>query len=384
MKHSSLVTTLLSSLLITGCSWLGGDDDDAAITPAELVKFKQEVAIKRQWSTSIGSANQDYRNSLRPTVNGDSIFTGDHEGTVTALNVSNGKKVWQVNLDVSVSGGVGYGAGMVMVGTIEGEVYALDASDGSVLWTSQVSSEVVSSPKSNGEIVAVQTIDDRLFALDAKTGEEIWQHDGDAPILSVRGTSESVVTGNMVLSGFDTGKLVAFNPDNGSLIWESRLAVPKGRTELERMVDIDGEPLLVGDVIYAVTYQGRLGALSRGTGRSLWFQDSSSHHAPAYSQEQVYVTEDKDAVRAFKAGSGQPVWINEQLFLRRLTGPARLAGTIAVADAEGYLHLLDPVDGHFVGRVKVDGSGVSAPMLTVGESLIVQANDGSVTAYRLK
>ncbi len=384
MKHSSLVTTLLSSLLITGCSWLGGDDDDAAITPAELVKFKQEVAIKRQWSTSIGSANQDYRNSLRPTVNGDSIFTGDHEGTVTALNVSNGKKVWQVNLDVSVSGGVGYGAGMVMVGTIEGEVYALDASDGSVLWTSQVSSEVVSSPKSNGEIVAVQTIDDRLFALDATTGEEIWQHDGDAPILSVRGTSESVVTGNMVLSGFDTGKLVAFNPDNGSLIWESRLAVPKGRTELERMVDIDGEPLLVGDVIYAVTYQGRLGALSRGTGRSLWFQDSSSHHAPAYSQEQVYVTEDKDAVRAFKAGSGQPVWINEQLFLRRLTGPARLAGTIAVADAEGYLHLLDPVDGHFVGRVKVDGSGVSAPMLTVGESLIVQANDGSVTAYRLK
>ena len=384
MKHSSLVVTLLTSVLMSGCSWFGGDDDDAAIMPAELVKFKQEVSIERQWSASVGSGNQDYRNSLRPTADGKNIFVADHEGTVSALNISNGKKVWQTELEVSVSGGVGYGAGKVMVGTIEGLVYALDAETGSVLWTGQVSSEVISSPKSNGEIVAVQTVDDRLFALDAATGEEIWQHDGDAPILSVRGTSESVVTGNMVLTGFDTGKLVAFNPDNGSLIWESRLAVPKGRTELERMVDIDGEPLLVGDVIYAVTYQGRLGALSRGTGRSLWFQDSSSHHAPAYGQEQVYVTEDEDAVRAFKAGSGQPVWSNDRLFLRQLTGPATLAGTIAVADAEGYLHLLDPVDGHFVGRIKVDGSGVSAPMLTLGESLIVQANNGSITAYRLK
>ncbi|MDB4077452.1 outer membrane protein assembly factor BamB [Porticoccaceae bacterium] len=384
MKHASLIVTLLSSVLISGCSWFGGDDEDAAILPAELVKFKQEVSIKREWSASVGSGNLDYRNSLRPTANGENIFVADHEGTVSALRISNGKKVWQTELEVSVSGGVGYGAGKVMVGTIEGLVYALDADTGAVLWTGQVSSEVISSPKSNGEIVAVQTVDDRLFALDAATGEEIWQHDGDAPILSVRGTSESVVTGNMVLTGFDTGKLVAFNPDNGSLIWESRLAVPKGRTELERMVDIDGEPLLVGDVIYAVTYQGRLGALSRGTGRSLWFQDSSSHHAPGYSQEQVYVTEDEDAVRAFKAGSGQPVWSNDQLFLRQLTGPAKLAGTIAVADAEGYLHLLDPVDGHFVGRTKVDGSGVSAPMLTVGDSLIVQTNDGSITAYRLK
>ena len=384
MKHASLIVTLLSSVLISGCSWFGGDDEDAAITPAELVKFKQEVSIKRQWSASVGSGNLDYRNSLRPMANGENVFVADHEGTVSALSISNGKKVWKTELEVSVSGGVGYGAGKVMVGTIEGLVYALDADTGAVLWIGQVSSEVISSPKSNGEIVAVQTVDDRLFALDAATGEEIWQHDGDAPILSVRGTSESVVTGNMVLTGFDTGKLVAFNPENGSLIWESRLAVPKGRTELERMVDIDGEPLLIGDVIYAVTYQGRLGALSRGTGRSLWFQDSSSHHAPAYSQEQVYVTEDEDAVRAFKAGSGQPVWSNDQLFLRQLTGPAKLAGTIAVADAEGYLHLLDPVDGHFVGRTKVDGSGVSAPMLTVGESLIVQANDGSITAYRLK
>ena len=193
-----------------------------------------------------------------------------------------------------------------------------------------------------------------------------------------------MVTNNMVLSGFDSGKLIAFSPDNGSIIWETRLALPTGRTELERMVDIDGEPLLVGDVIYSVTYQGRVGAVSRGTGRSLWYQDSSSHHAPAHSAGQIYVTGAEDSVQAFHAGNGQLIWSNDQLLLRRLTGPANLAGIIATADAEGYLHLLDPIDGRFVGREKIDGSGISTPMLSVGESLIIQSNNGKVSAYKIQ
>ncbi|MBT5388513.1 MAG: outer membrane protein assembly factor BamB [Porticoccaceae bacterium] len=379
-----LSNILLCSVLLSGCSLFEGSDEDAAITPAELVDFDTEVSAVRQWSAKIGAATNDYWTSLKPAASRDSIFASDHQGTVTALDLETGKSRWSTDLETSVSGGVGYGAGLVMLGTIEGEVFALDANDGSVVWRSQVSSEVLSSPKSNGSVVVVQTVDNRMFALDAKTGEELWQHDGDAPILTVRGVSEAIITSTMVISGFDSGKLIAFNPENGSLIWEVRLALPKGRTELERMVDIDGVPLLVGDVIYSVTYQGRLGALSRGTGRSLWFQDSSSHFAPAHSGDKVFVTEAEGTVRAFKAGSGQPLWANDKLFLRRATGPAKLAGTIAVADAEGYLHLLDPTDGHFVGRTRVDSSGVSAPLLSVGNSLIVQSNNGSVSAYKLQ
>ena len=381
MKKLSL---LLCVLLVSGCSWFGGDDDDAAIEPAELVDFQEEVSIVRQWSVNVGSGAKNYLISLRPTANSDTVFAADYEGQITALDVGTGNVRWQAQLDVPVTGGVGYGAGLVMVGTVEGEVFTLDAKDGAVLWTSQVSSEVLSSPKSNGEIVVVHSIDNKIAVLDAKTGEEIWQHDGDAPILSVRGTSESIVTNNMVLSGFDSGKLIAFSPDNGSVIWETRLALPTGRTELERMVDIDGEPLLVGDVIYSVTYQGRVGAVSRGTGRSLWSQDSSSHHAPAYGDGQIYVTGAEDSVQAFQAGNGQSVWSNDQLFLRRLTGPVKLSGTIATADAEGYLHLLDPSDGRFVGREKIDGSGVSTPMLSVGESLIIQSNNGKISAYKIQ
>ena len=385
MRNTSLLVPLiLCSQLLVGCSWFGGDDDDAAIEPAELVKFDAEVKVKRQWSAKVGAGAREYFKSLRPAASAEAIFAAGYEGKVTALDVQTGKRIWSTELDVPLSGGVGYGADLVMVGTTDAEVYALNANDGSIAWTAVVSSEILSSPQSNGEVVVVQTIDNKLFALDADDGEQVWQHRGDSPILTVRGIGEAIVTDNMVISGFDSGKLIAFNAENGALIWEDRMALPKGRTELERMVDIDGAPLLVGDVIYAVTYQGRLGAVSRGTGRNLWFQDSSSHTSPAHSDGQVFISEAEDTVRAFNAGSGQPLWSNDQLFLRRLTGPAKLAGTIAVADAEGYLHLLDPQDGHFVGRVKVDGSGVSAPLLSVGNSLIVQANNGSVSAYKIQ
>jgi outer membrane protein assembly factor BamB len=384
MKQITRLTqALLWSLLLTGCSFFGGDDDDAAIEPAELVKFKPEVDIKRQWSAKVGSGTRDYWAGLKPIASRSAVFAAGHEGNIVAVDKDTGKRLWSTDLEVGISGGLGYGSGMVMLGTIEGEVYALDENNGSTLWSAQVGTEILASPTTNGKVVAVQTVDNKLFALDANSGAELWQHDGDAPILTVRGTSEALVTDNMVLSGFDSGKLIAFNSSNGSLIWESRIALPKGRTELERMVDIDGQPLLVGDVIYAVTYQGRLGALSRGTGRSLWFQDSSSYSSPAHSDGKIFVSEAQDTVRAFKAGSGQVVWSNEQLFLRRLTGPAKLAGTIAVADGEGFLHLLDPSDGHFVGRVKVDGSGVSAPLLSLGDSLVVQSNSGTLSSYKL-
>ncbi len=374
------VLVLLTSL--SGCSWFG-DDDENEIQPAKLESFDEEVRIKRVWSKSVGGSGQKFWNSLRPSASNEIVFAANHDGRVTALSISDGSKRWSTDLEVGISGGVGYGGGLVMLGTIEGQVFALDERDGDVVWTAQMPTEVLTSPQGNKQVVVVQTIDDKIYALDSETGEEIWRHDGDAPILSVRGSSSALVTDSMVVAGFDSGKLIAFNPKNGSLIWETRVALPKGQTELQRMVDIDGNPVLVNDVIYVVSYQGRLGAITRGTGRNLWFQDSSSHHSPAYGQTQVYVTEADDVVQAFAAGSGRPVWQNEGLFLRRLTAPTVLGDHVAVGDGEGYVHFLDSLDGRFVGRVKVDGSGVGSTMLNRSDRLIVQANDGSIGVYRI-
>ena len=374
---------LLSGLLfLSGCSWFS-DEEDPAITPAELTDFSAEIEVQKLWSSKLGSGAKDYLISLRPSANADTIFAADYDGTVSALDINTGESKWQVNLNAMVTGGVGYGANKVMVGTVEGEVFVLDSANGATLWSSQVSSEILSSPQTNGDIVVVHSIDNQMVALDATTGEQRWRHNGEAPILSVRGTSASIVTDSMVISGFDSGKLIAFNATNGSLIWETRIALPKGRTELERMVDIDGAPLLVGDVIYAVTYQGRLGAISRGTGRDLWSQDTSSHQAPEYREGRVFVSAAEDTIQAFASGSGQQIWSNDQLFLRRVTGPVALKNTVAVADAEGYLHFLSAEDGHFVGRTKVSG-GTSAPLTVVKDRLFVQANNGTLTAFTIQ
>jgi len=383
MKISrSFFAIVVSTALISGCSVFSAKDE---IKPAKLEDFDQKVELSRVWSAKPASSNNSYWSKLTMAVNEQTLFSADHSGTVVALEVDTGRQQWSVDLDLPISGGLGYGDQKVVLGTIEGQVYTLDAQDGSVLWSSSVSSEVLSTPSVNSDIVVAQSIDNRIYAFDAETGEELWQHDAGAPILSVRGNSSSMILNNMVIAAFDNGKLTAFNSENGSLIWETRLAVPKGRTELERMIDIDGEPILVGDIIYSVSYQGRLGALTRGTGRNLWFQDSSSHHSPAYSDGKLFVTEAKNhSVKAYKAGNGQLLWNNDQLAYRKLNGPTTFGNTVTVADAEGYLHLLDTETGVFVGRTKVDGSGVSAPLLVVGETLLVQSNNGSVSAFKIQ
>ena len=383
MKISrSFFALVVSTAFISGCSIFSAKDE---IKPAKLEDFDQKIELSRVWSAKPASSNNSYWSKLTMAVNEQTLFAADHSGTVVALEVDTGRQQWSVDLDLPISGGLGYGDQKVVLGTIEGQVYTLNAQDGSVLWSSSVSSEVLSTPSVNSDIVVAQSIDNRIYAFDAETGEELWQHDAGAPILSVRGNSSSMILNNMVIAAFDNGKLTAFNSENGSLIWETRLAVPKGRTELERMIDIDGEPILVGDIIYSVSYQGRLGALTRGTGRNLWFQDSSSHHSPAYSDGKLFVTEAKNhSVKAYKAGNGQLLWNNDQLAYRELNGPATYDNTVAVADAEGYLHLLDTETGVFVGRTKVDGSGVSAPLLVVGETLLVQSNNGSVSAFKIQ
>ena len=383
MKYgSSILVLALVTACLSGCSIFSADDE---IEPAKLQKIQQQVELTTLWSARSASSNNHFWANLQMAVSAVSLFTADHSGSIVASDLKNGQPQWSVDLDLPISGGLGYGDQKLVFGTIEGQIYVLNASDGSLLWSADVSSEVLSSPAVNSKIVVAQSIDNRLYAFDVKTGEELWQHDAGAPILSVRGNSSSMILNNMVISAFDNGKLIAFNADNGALLWETRLALPKGRTELERMIDIDGQPILVDDIIYSVSYQGRLGALTRGTGRNLWFQDSSSHHSPAHSRGRLFVTEAKNhVVRAFKAGNGEELWNNNQLEYRQLTGPATLGNSVAVADAEGYIHLLDADTGEFVGRTKVGGGGVSADLLVVDQTLLVQSNNGLISAFKIQ
>lgn len=376
---------MLAATLLAGCSWFGGDDeDDTELKPAELERFTEEVKLKKLWSTDVGSGKSEYLARLRPALSGGVIFAADGEGRVTALDAANGKRRWRVDLDTGLSGGVGVGGGQVLVGNREGELFALNMDDGVRLWRAQLSSEVLSPAASDGEIVVVQSEDGRLYGLNSNTGEEKWRFESETPVLTLYGTSTPLITRRMVIAAFANGKVVGVDVSQGTQMWENRLTVPRGRTELDRLIDIDGELLLEGEILYVTGYRGAVAALSRSTGRTIWSQEGSSYLGPALGGDRVYVVEDQDKVRALRSNGGQELWTNEGLFLRRLTAPVAIGDYVAVADAEGYLHVLASEDGRFVGRTKVDGSGVSVPIASDGQTLYVLDNDSSITAYRIE
>ena len=383
---------LLIPVFLSGCSGLASKVEDIVssgpksegVKPAELVDIAQEVQVTKLWSTSALGDYQSVGSGLRPVINNGVIYAADSQGVVVALDASSGDSLWKVKLDTPLGGGVGIGGGLVLVGSLEGEVYALNLNTGEQLWVAGVSSEVLSAPAANDDIVVVQTQDGKAIGLNTTDGEKRWQFELDVPVLTIRGTSTPVIKGATVVVGFANGKVYALATDTGTMVWDNRVAIPQGRTELERLVDIDGQPLLVSDVIYAVSNQGRIGAMSRGTGRGIWYQDSSSHHGPAYGLEQVYVAETDDTVKAMRASSGQILWTNDQLTYRKLNRPSVAGGYLVLGDAEGFLHILSQTDGRFVGRVHISSSGISAPMASDGQILYVLGNGGSISAYKFE
>ncbi|WPP45322.1 outer membrane protein assembly factor BamB [Pseudomonas sp. AN-1] len=371
---------LATAVLAAGCS----SNSTKELPPAELEKFAEEVRLDKQWSRSIGEGQGETWNQLELAAEGDSLFAADIEGLVVAMNRETGKVLWETELDKPVSGGVGAGYGLVLVGTLKGQVIALDSTSGEVKWRAPVGSEVLAAPASNGNVVVVQTQDDRLVALDATSGERLWSYESTPAVLTLRGTGAPVVTNQLAVAGLSSGKVIALDVQRGIPVWEQRVAVPQGRSELERMVDIDGGLLLSGGTLYVVTYQGQLAALDLMSGRPLWQRQASSYVGVATGFGNIYVSQAGGTVEGIDERSTSALWSNDALARRQLTSPAVFSSNVAVGDLEGYLHLLSQVDGRFVGRVRVDSDGLRARPLVVGDWLYAYGNSGKLVAYTLR
>ncbi|WP_438951342.1 outer membrane protein assembly factor BamB [Porticoccus sp.] len=383
----NLLCLFLILSLVSGCASLkklgsAGKESDKTRTAA-LVAFENEIKIAKLWSTNALGEYGSINGGIRPVLAAGIIYAADSAGDVIALDADTGKQIWKKSLDFPLAGGVGFGGGLVVVAGTDGGVFALEAETGEQRWNARVTSEVLASPAVNETVVVVQSHDGKLVGLHPSNGEKRWQFEIDIPILTLRGTSPPILSDNMLIAGFANGKVIALTADSGSILWENRLAIPQGRTELERLVDVDGRAVLVDEVIYASSYQGRIGAIAKASGRGIWYQDASSVHDLAYGLEQVYSVQKDDEVRAIRGNSGQILWSNDQLTLRKLNAPVTIEGNLAVADGEGYLHFLSQTDGRFVARVRVDSDGVTAPMIADGQTLYVQDNSGGITAYQL-
>ena len=376
-KHAAVLAV---ALLAVGCS----SNSKKELPPAELTKFTEEVVLKKQWSRSIGDGQGESFNMLVPAIENDRIYAADVTGVVMALDRMNGDVIWKKDLDLPVSGAVGVGYGLVMLGTLKGEVIAMDASTGEEKWRARVTSEVLAPPATNGDVVVVQTQDDRVIALDASTGDRRWIYENTPAVLTLRGTGAPIVTNRLAVAGLSTGKVVALDTQNGVPVWEQRVAVPQGRSELDRVVDIDGGLLLSGGVLYVASYQGRVAGLELESGRVLWQRDASSYAGVAQGFGNVYVSLASGTVEGIDERSSSALWSNDSLARRQLSAPEVFSSYVAVGDLEGYLHLLSQVDGRFVGRERIDSDGLRARPLVVGDMIYVFGNSGKLEALTIR
>ncbi|WP_313551571.1 outer membrane protein assembly factor BamB [Pseudomonas sp.] len=376
-KHVALLALALTAV---GCS----SNSKKELPPAELQDFKADVQLQEQWSRSVGEGQGDTYNLLTPAIDGQSLYVTDNEGLVMALNRESGDIIWKKKLNLPVSGGVGAAYGLVLVGTLRGDVVALDATSGDEKWRARVSSEVLAPPVSNGDIVAVQTQDDKLYALDAETGDRRWLYEESMPVLTLRGTGAPVVTNRYVVAGLASGKVIALDEQRGLPIWEQQVAIPQGRSELDRMVDINGGLLLSGTTLYVATYHGRVAGLDLESGRVLWQRDASSYTGVAEGFGNVYVSLENGTVEAVDQNSASALWSNDSLARRMLSAPAVLSNYVAVGDYEGYIHLLSQTDGHMAGRQKLGNGGVRVRPLVDGDWMYVYGNGGKLAAYTIR
>ena len=387
------LTMLSIVLVLTGCAgvnlnpleWFSPDEE--VNPPKELVDISAEVRLDRLWSVDVGNGQGDNYTEITPAIAGRVIFAASENGTVLAVNLDSGDVLWRSRLDERlITGGVGAGGGLVIVGSRDAEVIALDQSTGETVWIGQVTSEVVAQPIANEDIVVVQTVDDKVTALDNMSGEQRWIYESTQPPLTLRGTSRPVFTpADTVVAGFSNGTLVSVSADDGVWRWEERVAVPEGRYDIDRVIDIDGDLVLDGNRIFASSYQGNLIALDVATGRVVWgLQDASSYHGITQGFGNLYYCNDESHVVAVRDESEDIVWRNEDLQNRSITAPTAISNYVAVADFEGYVHLISQIDGRIVGRSRVDDDGVRANLLADRGRLITFGNSGTLAAYSLQ
>lgn len=378
-----MLPALAALLFLNGCSWIKswGDDDDPD-APAELVEFEPTLKVGKVWSTGIGGGLDKAGRQLWPVYQSGTLYAADYKGLLTAIDADNGHKRWQIKTKLPFTGGPGISGELLLMGTQDGEVYAFDATSGTQLWSATVTSEVLAAPAEADGIVVVRCIDGRVFGLDADTGRRVWIYDHSVPLLSLRGNAPPLLRAGVVFIGYDGGQVVALRQDDGTLMWEQALVTTEGRTELERLSDIDGQMVFIASDLLVSSYKSRLASLAADSGRLLWFKDISSATGVVVDRVHLAVSDRDGNLWLVDRRNGAEFWKNNQMLRRGLTRPAIYGSFVVVGDQEGYLHWINISDGMFAARAKVGGKGFAGPPLVVGNTLYVMTKKGNLIAYR--
>jgi len=370
--------------LMTGCSTLNSLNPFASEKkgdqPAKLVELKGSMAVRTAWKLDIGKA-RGY--TFSPALTGNTVVVAGADGAIARVEAESGKQLWRIKADTELSAGVGTDGNLIVVGGDKGQLLAFDM-DGKKLWTSQLSSEILSAPVVSQGVVVARSIDNRIVGIDAANGNKKWTVQKVAPPLTLRNAPGMIVAGNDVIVAQPGGKLSSLILATGAPRWDVEVGVSRGATELERVTDIGGAPVLFENEVCAVSYQGRVGCFDLVTGSAKWTRDLSSDAGVAVDQLYVFAPDDKGALHAFTRDTGSSSWKNDKLAFRRLSTPLSYGRAVAVGDFEGYVHFLSREDGSFLARAATDGSPIMGTPLVAGTNLIFQTQNGTVTAIAVE
>ena len=394
-KRIAIIAVL--ALVLSGCStvkgWFGGKDkeNEKPTEPAELVDFTPSLTVSKLWSANAGKGEDKLGLQQTPVVEDGKVYAAAVEGGVRVFDLQTGKKVWEYEPEkekkkpeLRLSGGPGVGEGLVVIGTLEGQVIALEAATGTEKWRAKVPNEVITAPAIGQGLVFVRTNDGRVSAFDATNGERRWFHNQEPPNLTVRGNASLTLGPGVLFVGNDDGTVSALAVNDGREIWNQTVGVPSGRTELERMADVDGAPVLDGTTLFATSFKKETVALEGPSGRPLWARENGGVGGVGITSSSVIVSDPAGTVWALDKYSGAPMWSNPSLARRSLTGPSVHGDYAVVGDLDGYVHWLKVDNGEVAARERAGRKPLRGKPVVADGILIVQNVNGELTAFRLQ
>lgn len=404
LRRILLVAALIA--VAPGCStikgWFGGSTKSKANQPTELVKIASPIGVRKIWDVNLGDGERRLWLRQRPTVDGNRVYATNDKGEVLALDAATGKELWVANAvtvgktgswvkfwkrkdaEGGLTGSPGVGNGLVVVGGRNGEVVAFNADTGEKKWSARVSSEVLSAPRIIDSRVIVRSNDGRVFGLDPADGSRKWVFDRGLPALSVRGNASPVGAGGLTFVGYDDGTVVALRDEDGLRVWEQAVAEPDGRTELERMADVDGEIVIDGEQLFVASFHDKLLSLAAASGQPLWTHDYGGYAGVALAGDKVVFADKNGDVWALDKSSGTSAWKQNALEHRLLTTPVIQGEYAVVGDLEGYLHWIKLDTGNVVGRERIERAAVQGtPQVSAEGVLYALSSEGKLAAYRL-
>jgi len=380
MRHPMLrpAAALAALALVIGAC----DSDKDIEPPVALVAINAKLAVQRVWSASMGGKDRSLRLELAPAAAAGKVYAAGGDGALAAFEGASGKTLWRRDTKLALSGGPAVGSGLVVAGSSDGQLVAVDAATGEPRWRVRLSGEVLSAPVVAPQAVIVRTVDGRVRGLALDSGKELWSNEQPVPRLTLRGVSRPALAGDTVVCGFDNGKVAAYGVASGDTLWETAVSPPRGKTELERLVDIDGPLAVSGHDVFVAGFQGRVAMIALDSGQIWWSREASSYRGIALAGETIYMTTADSLVMALRRRDGTPLWQQDRLARRGLTAPAIDGDAVVVADFEGYVHWLDQSSGALIGRISAGGTRYTNAPLAADGFVYVQNDAGELYALR--